>query len=108
MSAAPTMRLEEAAKMLCVHKDTLAGMARAGTVPAYKVGRAWVFSTRLLQEWLDTRCKATGVEKARAFQGSASASLAERLAARLAQANAGKQSAEKRREAARGDDAVES
>jgi excisionase family DNA binding protein len=89
LSAAPTLRLDGAAKMLCVHPDTLASMARAGTVPACKVGRAWVFSTRLLQEWVDARCQATAV-KARAFQGSASASLAERLAARRAQSNAGK------------------
>jgi excisionase family DNA binding protein len=45
------MNLPEAAEMLKVHPDTLAAMARDHAVPAYKVGRAWVFSTRLLKQW---------------------------------------------------------
>jgi excisionase family DNA binding protein len=84
-----TMSLEEAAQILFVHPDTLAGMARAGTVPACKVGRAWVFSTRLVQEWIDARCQSTAA-KERPTGGSASVSLAERLAGRLAQTTAGK------------------
>src|SRR5258707_5751503 len=79
----------EAAKFLRMHKDTLAQRARAGEIPGCKVGRACVFMPELLSEYL--RSKST--EKAETFKRvgwNVSASLAERLAGRLAQVTAGK------------------
>ncbi len=93
--SAPTLRLAEAASMCGVHPDTLSAMARAGDVPATKIGRSWVFSTRLLQEWIDARCQAN-FDKAAPSRGNAQASLAERLAGRLAQRITGSETARKR------------
>jgi Helix-turn-helix domain len=45
------MRLNEAAKHLGVHPDTLGEWCRRGLVPACKIGRAWVFLTDLLNLW---------------------------------------------------------
>ncbi|MDE1989023.1 MAG: helix-turn-helix domain-containing protein [Betaproteobacteria bacterium] len=64
-----------------VHPDTARKMAKAGEVPATKIGRAWVFSSALLQQWIDERCRSTNVP-VRLTGGSA---LAARLAARLEQ-----------------------
>src|SRR5664279_1557892 len=47
-----TLGLVDAARLLKVHPKTLQGLARRGVVPAFKVGRAWVFVERLLLEWL--------------------------------------------------------
>jgi excisionase family DNA binding protein len=38
-----TLNLSQAAAFLHVHEQTLLKLARAGNVPAAKVGRAWVF-----------------------------------------------------------------
>ena len=43
-----TLDLAEAAQLFKVHPKTLQRMARAGSVPACKVGRSWVFVERLL------------------------------------------------------------
>jgi excisionase family DNA binding protein len=50
-----TMGLGDAAKFLLVSKDTLMDMARAGTIPACKVGRRWVFMKSLLMEYVRRR-----------------------------------------------------
>ena len=47
-----TLDLKDAARLLHVHPKTLQGLARAGAVPACKVGRAWVFVEQLLLEHL--------------------------------------------------------
>ena len=43
MTLPNTLNLSQAAKYLHVHEQTLLKLARAGKVPAAKVGRAWVF-----------------------------------------------------------------
>ena len=48
------MTTEEAADYLRVGVDTVKRKARAGTIPAAKVGRAWRFQKRDLDTWLDT------------------------------------------------------
>ncbi len=53
----PTIGVEEAARLLRCHPDTLRRMAKAGEVPGTKVGRSWVFFTERLLEWLDARCQ---------------------------------------------------
>src|SRR5713101_7327358 len=89
MSESETMDLAEAADYLKIHPDTLAERARAKQIPGCKVVRSWVFMRPLLREYLTCR---SIVEKARPTGGSASASLAERLAGRLAQVTARKRS----------------
>jgi excisionase family DNA binding protein len=53
--SASTLDLAGAALLLKVHPKTLQKLARAGMVPAHKVGRAWVFLESLLLEWLRAR-----------------------------------------------------
>ena len=53
-----TLDLAAAAKLLKVHPKTLQAMARAGCVPACKVGRAWVFVEALLLDHLKSLCLA--------------------------------------------------
>src|SRR5580658_2455657 len=67
--------LPAAAALLHVHSDTLRRMAKAGQIPATKVGRAWVFSVQLLREWFEARCNAKSTTSA----ASGRASLVERL-----------------------------
>jgi excisionase family DNA binding protein len=86
--------IKEAAAFLRIHPDTLAERARVGEIPGCKVGRAWVFMPELLADYLRTKSTAT---KAPPGRGSASASLAERLAAKRAQIIAGKQTSTKRK-----------
>jgi excisionase family DNA binding protein len=71
--------LQQAAEFLKIHPDTLAQRARAGEIPGCKVGRSWVFSPKLLTEYLEARCTAN------IRQAPSKHSLAERLAAQLAQ-----------------------
>lgn len=52
-----TLNLEEAAELTKCHPSTLRRMAAARQVPATKVGRAWIFSARLLLEWIEERCR---------------------------------------------------
>jgi excisionase family DNA binding protein len=80
--------IKEAAAFLHIHPDTLAERARAGEIPGCKVGRAWVFLPELLTEYLRSK----SAEQAEKFNrvGNVQASLAERLAGRLAQRTAGR------------------
>ena len=52
-----TLDLAEAAALLKVHPKTLERLARVGTVPACKVGRAWVFLDDLLFDHLVTQSR---------------------------------------------------
>lgn len=51
----PTLDLAAAARLLRVHPQTLQRLARERRVPAHKVGRAWIFSERLLVDWLEAQ-----------------------------------------------------
>lgn len=70
-----TLTLAEAAEIAKCHPDTLADLARAGEAPGTKIGRSWVFSERLLVEWIEKRCLSTA-ERAPRTGGSGSPSLA--------------------------------
>jgi excisionase family DNA binding protein len=48
------MTTEEAAAYLRVGVDTLKRKARAGTIPAAKIGRSWRFQKKDLEAWLDS------------------------------------------------------
>lgn len=43
---------EGAGKMLSVHPETVRRMARAGEIPALKIGNRWRFDPAELREWL--------------------------------------------------------
>ncbi|HJS91647.1 MAG TPA: helix-turn-helix domain-containing protein [Steroidobacteraceae bacterium] len=77
---APTVGLEEAAALLRCHPDTVRKMAKAGELPGTKVGRAWVFHTQRLLQWLDTRCAEASLSR-RGSDLAAGSDLARRLAA---------------------------
>jgi len=48
----PLMNVETAAQYLCVHPKTLMKMAREHRVPAFRVGRYWLFRASLIDAWL--------------------------------------------------------
>jgi Helix-turn-helix domain len=50
-----TLDLGQAAELCKCGVQCLRSLAVSGAIPATKIGRRWVFSTRLLQEWIDTR-----------------------------------------------------
>ena len=52
-----TLDLTQAAALLKVHPKTLEKLARVGSVPSCKVGRAWVFVEELLMDWLMTQSR---------------------------------------------------
>jgi excisionase family DNA binding protein len=46
---------DQAAALLQIHPKTLQKMARAGTVPAFRIGDLWRFRASALDEWLRSR-----------------------------------------------------
>jgi putative molybdopterin biosynthesis protein len=61
-----TINLTEAAVFLQISEDTLINLARAGKVPACKIGRRWVFMRSLLMEYV--RCRGENLDPATAQQ----------------------------------------
>lgn len=88
MRVTPTIGLEEAGRLLRCHPDTVRKMAKAGEIPGTKVGRAWVFYTERLLEWLDARCKAQETSR-RIHDQTGGSALATRLAGQRQQRVAG-------------------
>jgi excisionase family DNA binding protein len=60
-----TLDLNQAADLCKCSTGLLRQLASAGTIPATKVGRKWVFPTRLLQEWIEERAQANVSRKPR-------------------------------------------
>lgn len=48
----PLMNVEAAAQTLCLHPKTLMKMAREQRIPAFRVGRYWLFRASLIDAWL--------------------------------------------------------
>lgn len=67
---------KEAARRALCHPDTLRKMMADGEAPGTKVGRRWIVSEEVFQEWIDKRCRSTDETTLR-IGGSG---LAERLA----------------------------
>ena len=55
----PLIDVEAAAKFLCLHPKTLMRMAREGRIPAFRIGRYWLFRASLLDAWLNGQLKST-------------------------------------------------
>ena len=53
------LNLHEAAALLEMHWKTLEGMARKGSVPAFRIGGRWRFRASLLNAWLEKRLVST-------------------------------------------------
>ncbi|MBN1936491.1 MAG: helix-turn-helix domain-containing protein [Anaerolineae bacterium] len=47
------MTIEEVAEYLQLHPLTVRSLARAGAIPAFKVGRQWRVQRSLLAKWLE-------------------------------------------------------
>lgn len=55
----PLLDSTQAAKLLQVHPKTLQRMARAGEIPAYRIGDLWRFRASDLDNWLRSRVCST-------------------------------------------------
>jgi excisionase family DNA binding protein len=53
-----TLNIEETAKLLKVHIETVSRLAKTGQLPGAKIGRAWVFLEEDLIEYLREQIKA--------------------------------------------------
>jgi len=58
-----TLDLAEAAQLCRCSKERLGALARSGALPATKIGRRWIFPTRLLQAWIEERSRANVIGK---------------------------------------------
>jgi len=47
------MTIEEVAQYLQLHPLTVRSLARAGAIPAFKVGRQWRVQRSILTQWLE-------------------------------------------------------
>jgi excisionase family DNA binding protein len=55
----PLMDVESAAKALRLHPKTLMRMAREGLIPAFHVGRYWLFRASLIDAWLSEKLQSS-------------------------------------------------
>jgi excisionase family DNA binding protein len=59
-----TLDADQCALLLRCSKATVEAMALTGELPATQVGRGWLFVTRRLMAWLETRCELEARERA--------------------------------------------
>lgn len=74
-----TLNIIEASTRAQCHPDTLRKLMATGEAPGTKIGRGWVVSEELLQQWIDSRCLSTS-EKERAQSGCEGQLLAKSIA----------------------------
>jgi excisionase family DNA binding protein len=55
----PLMNVEAAAQTLCLHPKTLMKMAREQRIPAFRIGRYWLFRASLIDAWLKQQLQST-------------------------------------------------
>jgi len=55
----PLLNSSEAATLLKIHPKTLQKMARAGTIPALRIGDLWRFRASDLDRWLSSVVSST-------------------------------------------------
>jgi excisionase family DNA binding protein len=58
------LTLVEAAQRAGCSPGRLRKLAKAGEVPAARIGRPWIFPENLLQGWIDERCLSNRTRKA--------------------------------------------
>jgi excisionase family DNA binding protein len=55
----PLLNVNEAAQTLGLHPKTVLRMARENSIPAFHIGRYWMFRASLIDSWLTTRLQST-------------------------------------------------
>jgi excisionase family DNA binding protein len=58
-----TCNINEAARLLKVHEETVAEMIRSHKIPAAKIGRAWVMLERDLVEYIERQIQLQTAER---------------------------------------------
>ena len=53
--AKEVMNVEQVADYLGVHTSTIYKYAQRGTIPAFKIGSDWRFSTKHIDRWIDEK-----------------------------------------------------
>ena len=64
------LTLQELSEYLKIAERTLYGYARTGRIPAIKIGSAWRFRRRDIEEWLEQQRLATDSSTRRAADAS--------------------------------------
>jgi excisionase family DNA binding protein len=54
------MTIKEVAEYLGVHTSTIYKYAQQGTIPAFKIGSDWRFSTKHIDWWIDAKMNTNG------------------------------------------------
>lgn len=70
MSIDDVLNVAEASSRLKVHPETVRQMARAGSIPARKVGKEWRFSWAALLRWLDNSAEQKQQERPKTSFGN--------------------------------------
>jgi excisionase family DNA binding protein len=55
----PLLDVKKAAEALGLHPKTVLRMARQSSIPAFRIGRYWMFRASLLDQWLNGRLQCT-------------------------------------------------
>jgi excisionase family DNA binding protein len=55
----PLLDSQEAATLIGIHPKTIQKMARAGTIPALRIGDLWRFRASTLDTWLGSKVNST-------------------------------------------------
>ena len=74
---------KEAARRAMCHPDTLRKMMAEGEAPGTKVGRRWIVSEEVFQQWIDSRCRSTDAQIHRTGGSGLAARLASQLVRRI-------------------------
>ncbi|MCK9431579.1 MAG: helix-turn-helix domain-containing protein [Candidatus Omnitrophica bacterium] len=70
VSVKEIMTAKEVARYLSIHTLTVQKYARAGKIPAFKIGTDWRFHRKYLERWIDRKLTFRPGRKGRAIEGS--------------------------------------
>lgn len=59
----PVMTIKDVAGYLGVHPMTVYKFAKAGKIPAFKIGSDWRFHRRYIDEWIESQMKGNGSKR---------------------------------------------
>jgi len=68
-SCEPLLDSKQAGSLLKIHPKTLQKMARAGTIPGYRIGDLWRFRASTLDSWLGSVVCSTQATRALNMKG---------------------------------------
>lgn len=52
-----TLNAQQAAALLLCSEEKIEELARNGKIPAFKVGRSWIFPVSVLAEWMEIQAR---------------------------------------------------